>query len=140
MRAICPVHLILLDSITLVIFGEASHIPNFISNFPLPRSFQRIRPLLRPYVTFRNKLILYDEELLVPIPSFKLEDTHFRLSATAYAIYSQLSSMFGGRLLHPQLEEEPCRGNRDPHNMVPRVKEVIQKNVELCYRLLGVLV
>jgi hypothetical protein len=38
------------------------------------------------------------------------------LSATAYSIYSQLPSISGG--LHPQPEDTPCYGDRDPLNMV----------------------
>jgi hypothetical protein len=37
--------------------------------------------------------------------------TPYRLFATAYLIYSQLS---GGRLLHPQPEDAPCRGDKGP--------------------------
>jgi hypothetical protein len=40
--------------------------------------------------------------------------TPCRLSATAYSIYSQLPSISGGRLLYPQTEEAPCRGNMGP--------------------------
>jgi hypothetical protein len=32
---------------------------------------QRIRPGLRPFVTFLNKLILYGEELLAPVPNWQ---------------------------------------------------------------------
>jgi hypothetical protein len=68
-------------------------------------------------VIFRNKLIFYGEELLAPRPSPKLEDHTCRLSATACSIYSQLPSKTGGRLLHPQPEDAPCRGEKDPLNM-----------------------
>jgi hypothetical protein len=34
------------------------------------------------------------------------------------ARYSQLPSISGGRLLHPQPEDAPCHGDRDPLNMV----------------------
>jgi hypothetical protein len=50
MLAPCPVHLILLDLISLMSFGEACKLWNFLLcslaafPFPLPRSFQRIRP------------------------------------------------------------------------------------------------
>jgi len=42
--------------------------------------------------------------------------TSFQLSAAAYSIYSQLPYISGGRLLHPQPEDAPYRGHRDPHN------------------------
>jgi hypothetical protein len=45
------------------------------------------------------------------------ETTSRRLSATAYSIYPQLLSISEGRLIHSQLEDAPCHGDRDPHNM-----------------------
>ena len=45
----------------------------------------------------RNMTRFYDEELLTLRPNPQLEDTLCRLSATAYSIYSQLSSVSGGR-------------------------------------------
>jgi len=35
----------------------------------------------------------------------------------AHSIYPQLTSMSGGCLLHPQPEDAPCHGDRDPLNM-----------------------
>jgi hypothetical protein len=61
-------------------------------------------------MNFRNKLIFYGEELLAPHPTPKPEAC--RLSATAYSIYSQLPSRCGGRLLQPQPEDAPCRGDK----------------------------
>jgi hypothetical protein len=43
-------------------------------HFPLPLSFQRIRPIPRPCVTFRKEIFLYGEEMLAPRPTPKLED------------------------------------------------------------------
>jgi hypothetical protein len=43
-------------------------------------------------------------------PSWK--NTACRLSATACSVYSQLLSISGGRLLHPQPEDAPCRGDK----------------------------
>jgi hypothetical protein len=40
--------------------------------------------------------------------------TPCRLSATAYSIYSQLPSIPGGCVLHPQPEDAPCRGDKGP--------------------------
>jgi hypothetical protein len=83
----------------------------------LPRPFQRIRPSPRPCAKFRNKLfpvfILYGEELLTPHPNQSSTVTLCRLSATVYSIYSQQTSTPGGRLLHPQTEDAPCRGDSD---------------------------
>jgi hypothetical protein len=47
-----------------------------------------------------------------PTPSCRT--TTCRQSATAFSIYSQLLSIFGGRLLHPQPEDAPCRRDRGP--------------------------
>jgi len=63
-------------------------------------------------VTFRNKLVFYGEKLLAP------RLTPCRLSATSYSIYSQLPYISRGRLLHSQLEDTSCHGDRNPHNMV----------------------
>jgi hypothetical protein len=62
-------------------------------------------------VFFRNKLISYGEELLAPRPTPSRRTTPFRLSATAYSIYSQLPFIPGGLLLHLEPEDAPCRGD-----------------------------
>jgi hypothetical protein len=65
------------------------------------RSFvQGIRLGPRPLMNVRNKLIFYGEKLLAPRPTHKLEDHSL--------------SITGGRLLHPQPEDEPCRGDKGP--------------------------
>jgi hypothetical protein len=48
-----------------------------------------------------------------PTPNPSLRTTPCRLSATAYSIYSQLPSISGGRLLHPQPEDAPRRGDKE---------------------------
>jgi hypothetical protein len=53
--------------------------------------------------------------LSAPRPYSKVDPTPCRLSTTACSIYSQLDSISGGRLHHPQPEDAPCRGDRDPH-------------------------
>jgi len=55
-------------------------------HFPLPRSFQRIRSIPKPCVTFRNKLVFYGEELLGPHPTPKLED--YPLSAVRDCLFN----------------------------------------------------
>jgi hypothetical protein len=57
-------------------------------------------------------LIFYGEELLAPRPIPKLED--HPLSAVSDSLFNilQLPSIPGGRLLHLQPEEAPCRGDR----------------------------
>jgi hypothetical protein len=48
-----------------------------------------------------------------PRPNPSWTTTPCRLSATAYSIYSQLSSILcGGRFLHPQPEDAPWHGDR----------------------------
>jgi len=44
--------------------------------------------------------------------------TPYRLSAAAYSIHSQLSSIYAGRLIHPQHDNASCRDDRDPFIMV----------------------
>jgi hypothetical protein len=79
--------------------------------FPVLRSCQRIHPGPTVCRILRNNFlgvgICY---LPAQSPSWKA--TPFRLSATAYSIYWQLPSISGGRLLHPQLEGAPCRGDK----------------------------
>jgi hypothetical protein len=54
---------------------ETPNIPCFNSHihFPLPRSFHIICPILRPCVTYHNKLAFYNEVLLAPCQAPKLE-------------------------------------------------------------------
>jgi hypothetical protein len=61
-------------------------------------------------MNFRNKLIFYGEQLLAHAQPPSWRTTPFRLSATAYSIYSQLPSISGGRLLHPQPKDEDEMG------------------------------
>jgi hypothetical protein len=93
---------------------EAPNIPHSKSHvhFLRLRSFQSICPILRPFVTFCNAFLFYGGELSAPRPTPKLEGHPCRLSATAYSIYLQLPSISGGRLLHPQPEDVPCRGDK----------------------------
>jgi hypothetical protein len=67
----------------------------------------------RLLVVFRNKLISYGE-LLAPRPTPKLEDHTLSAIRDCYSVYSQLPSKTGGRLLHPQPEDAPCRGDNGP--------------------------
>jgi hypothetical protein len=39
------------------------------------------------------------------------------LDGGAYSMYLQLHFIPGGGLLHPQHEDAPCHGDRDPHNV-----------------------
>jgi hypothetical protein len=62
-----------------------------------PASGPYPEPIPRPCVTLRNKIVLS-----APRPSWSI--TPFRLSGTAYSLYSQLLSISEGRLHHPQPE------------------------------------
>jgi len=83
------------------------------STGPYPEPYARTNP--SPCVILRNKLVFYGENLLAPRPIQKLEVHPF--SAGRDSLSSQLPSLSGGRLLHPQTEAAPCRGDRDSHNM-----------------------
>jgi len=78
--------------------------------------------LFRLCVTFRSKLVLYGKELLGIRPITKLEDQPLSIVRDClfniFAASVQMSKS-GGCLFHPQTENVTCRGDRDPHNMVP---------------------
>ena len=59
----------------------------------LLRSYQRINPGSRHVAVFRNYARFYGEEFLAPRPTPGWTTTPCRLPATAYSIYSQLSSI-----------------------------------------------
>jgi hypothetical protein len=76
------------------------------------------RPGPRLCFFLRNKFIFYDEGLLAPLPTPKLEDhpLSFVLGCLFYIFAAALHSW---RLfLHPQPEDAPCCGDRDPPNIV----------------------
>jgi hypothetical protein len=62
---------------------------------------------------FRNVIIFYDEELLAPRPTPKLED--HPLSAVRECLFNVFAAILHIRrpFLHPQPEDAPCRGDRD---------------------------
>jgi hypothetical protein len=64
----------------------------------------------------RNIIIFYGEELLMPHPTPKLED--HPLSAVHDCLFNVFAATHHNwRLfLHPQPEDAPCRGDRDPFN------------------------
>jgi hypothetical protein len=65
-------------------------------------------------IMIRNKLRGFTVGVVSPRPTPKLEDDPCQLSATAYSIYSQLPSISGGQLVHPQPEDAPCRDDKGP--------------------------
>jgi hypothetical protein len=66
-------------------------------SFPLPRSYQRIRPGRRHRCPFLNKATFYGEELLAPRPTPKLED--HSLSGVRDCLFNIFADThcFGGR-------------------------------------------
>jgi hypothetical protein len=65
-------------------------------------------------VFIRNKLIFYGDELLATRPTPKLED--HPLTAVRDCLFNIFAATLvsGGRLLHPQPEDAPCRGDKGP--------------------------
>jgi len=80
--------------------------------FLLPRSLQNIGPFPSSRAVLCNKLYFYGEELLAPHPIPKLVD--HPLSSIRDCILNIFAAtvMSGGRLLHPQPEDAPWRGDR----------------------------
>jgi hypothetical protein len=62
---------------------------------------------------FSNVVICYYVELLATRPTNKLEDTPYRMSATAYSVYYQLPSISGDHLLHRNLGFRPHRDDKE---------------------------
>jgi len=54
--------------------------------FSFVYAFQNVSPNRRPFVTFRNKLVLYGTELSTPCPTTKLDD-HL-LSAVRHCLFN----------------------------------------------------
>jgi hypothetical protein len=75
----------------------------------LPHSQEPAGPRL--CIVFRNMVIFYGEELLAPHPTPKLED--HPLSAVRDCIFAATLHI-RRPFLHPQPEDVPCHGDRDP--------------------------
>jgi hypothetical protein len=70
-------------------------------------------PTTCPYLVFHNMVIFYGEELLAPCPTSKLEGQP--LSAVRDCLFNVFAATLHiRRPLHPQSEDMPCRGDRDP--------------------------
>jgi hypothetical protein len=68
----------------------------------------------RHMYVFRGKASLYGEELLAHRLTPKLDD--HTLSAVRHCLFNifAVALHMGERLLHPQPDDAPCRGDRDP--------------------------
>jgi hypothetical protein len=73
---------------------------------------------------FRNVIIFYAEELLAPLPTQKLED--HPLSAVRDCLFNIFAATIHMHrpFLHPQPEDAPCRGDRDPLIVVSGVTAI----------------
>jgi hypothetical protein len=74
-------------------------------------------PATCPYLTckyFVTWYVFHGEELLAPRPTFKLED--YPLSAVRDCLFNIFAATLhtGRPFLHPQPEDAPCCGDRDP--------------------------
>jgi len=81
-------------------------------------------PLPTSCVTFRIKLSFMVSYYLITQLLIR-KTTPFQPYATAYSIHSQLPSIPGGRLLHPQPEDASCRCETDPYNTNSMVKYIL---------------
>jgi hypothetical protein len=59
-------------------------------------------------------LLFYGDELLALCTNPKLNEHPIVGSTTAHSVYFQTPAVSGGRLLHPQPEDTPCRGDKEP--------------------------
>jgi hypothetical protein len=94
-------------------FWLTFQVPNLISIFfrlgRFSKEYVQVRGFLWSFITS----LFFCGEFLASTPN-PWRTTPCRLPATYYSIYSQLSSISGGRLLHPQPEDTPCSGNKRP--------------------------
>jgi hypothetical protein len=92
--------------------GTKSHVL-----FPLLRSCQRISSGPRHFETFRNNTnFLRWGGLLAPRPTPKVEDHPLSAVRNCLFIISAATLHIWRTSLHPQRDDAPCCGDKDPHN------------------------
>jgi hypothetical protein len=130
MLATIPVHHILLNLILLILSGDEYKLwgtsrkffqppvnssllgQNIFLNSLFITPFQIIYRSQRPNVILSNKL--FTVSCYPHAQPLSWRTSPCRLSVTAYSIYSQLPSISGGRFIHPQPQDAPCRGDEWP--------------------------
>jgi hypothetical protein len=91
------------------------HVPNLMSIFlSLGRLSKESAQVRGPLCHFVRSLFFTVRSCYFHAQLPSRRTTSCRLPATAYSIYLQLPSISGGRLLHPQAEDPPCRFYRIP--------------------------
>jgi hypothetical protein len=100
---------------------------------------KKSHPCNRPFVTICNRILSLWWEVVSPTPNQSQTTTPCRLSATAYSLYLQLSSIFGGCFFHLEPKDVPhlmkltiSSRNENPNTRIQISKHwVMQKKARL---------
>jgi len=87
------------------------HIP-----FPSPRSYQRISPDPRHQFMFRNMILFLRWGVVSTSLNLHVEGPHLVGCPRLFIQYIRSYPPYWRPILHPQPEDAPCRGDRDPLN------------------------
>jgi hypothetical protein len=107
--------LLILSLVNLTRTSSYVQCTKFHIHIPSLRSFiQSIRPSPRLGMKFHNNLVFYGARFLAPWPVPRLED-HPLSFIRCYSFKVCAATLHSWRAsLHPQPEDEPCGGDRDP--------------------------